>query len=306
MTGAGAATVAFTKADGFLSEPTSPTYYRPGRNLTVDELSLDNALQRLREEQQAEAVDSLAQNLEGALSASWIVSKDSHQHVRDIVFNDDGGSGFVPGRTALSRWYFGLDYLTSGGQATAERVAKGVIPLSYSLSYEQGGDLRASLTAGYADEEFGTTITPSSVVGPSDGNDVPFHGAQFQVSGDVQTRLQSATLSFDNISRFHRGASRTAVDATVAAPATTLDLTAIVSETDQLELAYGSANAETTQDTLDSVTGQLSLDIDGSTVATYTLPKLKSNQYDWQNLASGDSDTTESMTWHVNGGVSIE
>lgn len=304
MTGAGSASVAFVKSDGFLSVPGTPTYYRPGRNITVDEIALDNALQRLREEDKAEAVDSLAQNLEGAFSASWVVSQDVHADVRDIVFNDNG-SGFAPGRTALSRWYLGLDYLTTGGQATAERVLKGVIPLSYSLSYSQGGTIRASLTAGYADEDLNTTITPSSISGPTDGGDIPFHGATFSVDANAQTRLQDATLSFDNISRFHRGASRTAVDATVAAPETTLDLTAIFSDQNQVELAYGSTGSTSTQDTLTNVTGELSLDIGGTNVATYTLPKLKANNYDWQSLTGADEDAAESTTWHVNGGVTI-
>jgi hypothetical protein len=304
MTGGGSATAAFVKADGFLSIPGTPTYYRPGRNITIDEVSLDNALQRLREEDKAEAVDSLATTLEGAYSASWIVSNDVHADVRDIVFND-GGSGFKAGRTALSRWYLGLDYLTSGGTATAERVLKGVIPLSYSLSYSQGGNIRASLTAGYADEELNTSITPSSIVGPSDGGDIPFHGATFSVDANVQTRLQDATLSVDNISRFHRGNSRTAVDATLAAPETTLDLTAIIDEQDQIELAYGSAGATSTEDTLDSVSGELSLDIGGTNVATFTLPELKASNYDWQSLASADEDTAESTTWHINGGIEI-
>jgi len=303
MTGAGSATVAFAKADGFLSVPTGSNYYRPGRNITVDEVTLDNALQRLREEGTAEAVDSLATNLEGAFSSSWVVSRDVHADVRDVVFND-GGSGFSAGRAALSRWFLGLDYLNSGGSATAERVLKGVIPLSYSLSYEQGGVIRASLTAGYADEELNTSVTPGSITGPTDGGDLPFHAAEFSVDADIQTRLQSATLSFDNIARFHRGDDRVAVDATVAAPEATLDLTAIYSEADQTELAYGSTGSTSTQTSLDNVTGQLSLDIDGTNVATYSLPKLKSGSYGWDNLASTE-DTTESITYQVNGGVSI-
>lgn len=305
MTGAGAATMAFVKADGFLSIPAGPTYYRPGRNPTVEEASLSNTLERLREEDTAEAVDSLAQNLEGALSASWIVSKDVHQHVRDIVFND-GGTGFSAGRAALSRWYLGLDYLTSGGTATAERVLKGVIPLSYSLQYNQGGSIRATLTAGYADEETNTSVTPGSITGPTDGNDVPFHGATLTVdASNVGTRLNSATLSFDNISRFHRGASRTAADATLAAPSTTLTLNAIFDRTDHLELAYGSSGASSTEDTLSNVTGELSLDIAGGNVATYTLPKLKPNSYGWQDLVTADTDAAEDVEFHVNGGVSI-
>jgi hypothetical protein len=306
MTGAGSATAAFVKSDGFLSIPGTPTYYRPGRDVSIDDVSLDRALQRLREEDKAEAVDSLSTGLEGALSASWVVSADTHADVRDIIFND-GGGGFTPGQTALSRWYLGVDYLSdSSTQATAERVLKGVHPLSYELTYESNGIIRANATFGFADEEFNTSVTPGSITGPTDGNDLPFHAAEFSVNSSVQTKLNSATLSVENISRpLPPDDSPVASDAILAAPETTLQLDAVYSDDNQLELAYGSADSTSTQDLVDNVTGQLALDIDGTSVATYTLPKLKSAEYAWSALADAETDTAEQSTWHVNGGVSI-
>jgi len=304
MTGAGAATVAFVKADGFRSIPSTPTYYLPGRNPTIDELTLDNVLDRLREPQTAEAVDSLASRLDGTFAVSHVMSNDTHGDVRDIVFSD-GGGGFVDTRTALSRWFVGTDYLTSGGTATVERVLEGCIPLEYSIDYNEGEPIRESLTMGYATESKATTITPSSIVGPTDGNDVPFHGAELTVDAGTVTKLQSATLSIAGISRFQRGAARAPVDATLAAPTTTLDATAIYTDDDRLERVYGGAGASEPQDTLTNVAGELTFSAAGSTVATYTLPKLKPAAYDWQDVIAADADLTDPITYHVNGGVSV-
>lgn len=305
MTGAGAASLAFVKADGFLSIPGSPTYYAPGRNPTITELSLQRTLQRIRTADNAEAVDSLAGPLEGAFGVSYAMSDDTHGDVRDIVFND-GGTGVTSGRAALSRWYVGSDYLTSGSSATAERVLKGCIPLEYELSYDEGQNtVRESLTMGYADEEKNTSITPGSITGPTDGNDVPFFGTTLTVDSATVSKLQSAQLRFANLSRFQRGTDPVAVDAVAATPQTTLDATAIYTDDDRLERVYGSSGSSTTQDTLTNVSGSLAFDVGGSTVATYSLPKLKPNQYDWADVINGDADLTDPITYHVNGGVSI-
>lgn len=300
MTGAGSATVAFVKESSFKTLPGTPTYYRPGRNLTVEEAELSNALTRLREDGNEEAVDSLAGTLEGAFSASWVMSNDTHDDVRDIVFNDSG-TGFTSGAATSSAWYLGVDHLNG----TTERALSGVIPLEYSISYEQGAPIRESATFGYADESTNTSITPSSITGPSDGNDVPFHGAQLDVDANTQTKLQSCTLTFSTISRFHRGPDRIAKDAVLAAPTTTLDATTIFGGNNKLELAYGGSGNTTTQDALSNVSGSLSFSVGGVTVATYTLSKLKPDTYTWQDLVNADADITEPVSYHVNGGISI-
>lgn len=307
MTGAGSSSVAFVKETSFDTLPGTPTYYLPGRNISARELSLDNVLQRMREPASEEAVDSLAGNLDGALGVDYAMSADTHTHVRDIVFND-GGGGFISGHATTSSWYTGVEYLDSiSTTATAERHLKGCIPLEYSISYEQGTNtINESLTMGYTDEEFNTSLTPGTITGPTDGNDVPFHGTDLTVdSTGVGSRLQSATLSFQNMYRFIRGTSRSATDATLANPETSLEMASVFNTSDRLQQAYGGSSATSPQDQLANVTGSLAFNVAGSTVATYSLPKLKPANYDWDSLVSPDDDLTDPINYHVNGGVSI-
>jgi hypothetical protein len=305
MTGAGSASLAFVKEDSFGTLPGDPTYYLPGRNPTIQDLSLDNVLSRLREPGNAEAVDSLAGNLEGAFGVSYAMSNDVHGDVRDIVFND-GGTGFTSGLATTSRWYTGVDYVDGTTVSTAERELSACIPLEYQIQYQQGQNtIRETLTMGYADESLNTAITPGSITGPTDGNDVPFHGAELTVDATVIDREQSITLSFSNISRYQRGSSRTATNAVLAAPETTLDVAAIYGGNDTLELAYGGTSATAPEDQLTNVSGDLTFDVGGTTVATYSFAKLKPDSYEWADLLDEETDLTDPVTYHVNGGISI-
>ena len=57
---------------------------------------------------------------------------------------------------------------------------------------------------------------------------------------------------------------------------------------------------------MSNVSGQISLtDASGTSVATYTLSKVKHDTYDWDSLVDASTDLTESITAHVNGGLSI-
>lgn len=315
MTGAGAATVAFGKETEFLGSledadsDGTPEYYLPGRNVTVQDASLQNQLQRMREPHTAEAVDSLAGALDGAVAVEYAMSADTHGHVRDLVFND-AGTGFTTGHAQTSRWYLGVEYLESTtATATAERVLKGVIPLRYVITYNRDSNtVRETLTLGYANEDKNTAVTPGTITGPTDGNDVPFHGVTLDIDATTVQKLQSATLTFDGpLARFHTGPSRTPIDAVAGAPQVSLETEAIFGSqgTSHLELAYGSTGATTTQDQLSNVAGSLAFDVAGATVATYTLPKLKPDRYEWSDLVSEGSDLTEPINWHVNGEVSI-
>jgi hypothetical protein len=306
MTGAGSATLAFAHEQdlaGSLVDSDgdgNPEYYKVGRNPSVTDLELSNTLQRMREGDSVEAVDSVAQNLEGAVSVEATVSKDVHSEIEKLVFND-GGSGFTSGLASSATFYTGVDYI--GG--TAERALSGCIPLEYSLEYEQDGMATYSLSMAYANESKNTSITPSNIIGPSDGGDVPFHGWTLTVDGAHVAKLQSASLSISNIARYHWGDQRTPIDAVLAAPETTLDATVTFDGPSRLELAYGSPGASTTQDSLSSVSGSVELAVGGSTVSTYNLPKLKPDTYSWTDLINSDEDLTDETSFHVNGGVTV-
>lgn len=308
MTGGGGSRVGFAKEQSFMTLPDSPEYYLPGRNLQIGEANLQRQLSRLRTPNNAEAVDSLAGNLEGALSATWAMSADTHSAVRDIVFND-GGSGFTSGLAASSRWYLGAEFVDGTSTDIAERELKGCIPLNYSITYDVGTNtIRESVTMGYADEAYNTSYTPGAIIGPADGSEVPFHGIDVTLDGvSATTALQSLTLSIDGpISRFQRGPDPVAENAILGVPQKTLEMTPrFTGPSTSLERAYGTASATSTQDTLDNVSASVTFDAAGSTVATFDLPKLKPDDYDWSDLVAADTDLTEPTTFHVNGDIAI-
>ncbi|PSP80167.1 hypothetical protein BRC81_02965 [Halobacteriales archaeon QS_1_68_20] len=308
MTGAGTSELAFGKETTFkgslADEDSDGTddYWAFGRNQTLQELNLQNQLQRMRDAGAVEAANSLAGNVEGAVGVQAVVSNDVHADVHDVIFNS-GGTSFTGGRTASARIFAGIDYLNG----TAERELIGCIPTEFSIDWQQGQATTFTLTMMYADEEENASITPSSITKPSDGSEVPHHGADLTVDAGSVQKLQSATLSISNIARYHRGASRVAEDAVIAAPETTLDFSAIIHSTDYLDLAYGGGGADvsSTQDSIESVSGSLSLSAAGTTVATYDLPKIQPDTHGWSDLVSADNDATEDVSAHVNGGVSV-
>jgi len=299
--GAGSAHLSFVKESSFGTEPGTPTYYKPGRNPTVETLTLDNLLTRLRETGTPEPVTSIVGNLDGAFSASWIVSEDIHGDVRDIVFND-GGIGFTTGLAATSSWYVGTKYLnTSDTENTVERNLTGVIPFSFRIDWTQGEPIRATFTGGYADESRNTSKTPSGETAPSDGQDVNFAGADWQVDGTTISRLDSASLEFGGpLYRYIRDDTRTADTAILATPETTLTVAATYHTNDQLEIAYGGATGNSSpQSTLSEVSGttDLKLDSGGSTFVTYDLKNVVPRTYEWQDVISGDTDLTDPVTF---------
>jgi len=304
MTGAGTAEMAFAKEDSFLGSLVgTPDYFEPGRDPTVQELSLERALARQRKPGSVWSVQSVAENLEGAFGVQFTLDDGQQSHVHDIVFNGTSPVTLVPGLAATSRWYLGLDYYAGGAQATVERVAKGCAPLDYTVEYQQGGQIRISITFVYADEEYNTTIMPSSI-SEATGSSGQWHGMDLSIGGTTQVKEQSATLSLSNISRLQRGSEAIAVEAVTGPVEATLDLTAIFSETDQLELAYGGSGQTSTSATMDDVAGSITLSAGGAQVVDYQLAQLKPDSYAWENLINGE-DTTESVTFNVDGDPAV-
>ena len=292
MTGAGAAEMAFGKESSLLGSLDGPNYYEPFKNPTITDLELDRAVQRQRKPDAVFATESVAQNLEGAFAVEGTVDSTRQSDVHDIIYTDPGGAvALTPGRAPSSRWYVGIDYL----DGTAERVLKGTIPLDYSVTYSQGGSIRATLTMAYADEEYNTSVTPSSI-SEATGASAEFHSADFTVDGTVQSKEQSVTFTVSNIARFQRGSDYIPVDAVIGPAQASLDLETIFSETDQLELGYGGSGQSSTSKSMSSVSGSVELSAAGSTITTYDLKGLKPTTYSWADVIAGDADTTESVS----------
>lgn len=274
--------------------------YAPGRNESLDELNLQRQLQRMREADAVESVESIAQNLEGAVAISATISSDVHDEIEKIVFNAGPGSSFTSGRANSAAIFTSIDYLSG----TATRKLIGCIPLSYEVSYTQGENVTYTLTMGYQDEERDVTIPTGDITRVSDDTSAPFHEFDLTVDAGSVAKLQSATLTIDNIARFQRGTSHTPVDAVIANPQTTLDAEVIINTTSKLELAYGADSATATQAAMNSVSGSVAVAANGTTVSTYSLPQLKPDQYGWNQIIDVE-DATETYTMHVNGGVTV-
>jgi len=292
MTGAGSADFAFAKEQSLLGSLIGPNFFEPFKDPTITELELDRALQRQRKPDAVFAVESVAQNLEGAFAVEGTVDSNRQSDVHDIVFTDPGGSvALTPGRAPSSRWYIGVDYLSG----TAERVPKGCIPLDFQIQYQQGGSIRCAVTFAYADEEYNTSITPSSI-SEANGASAEFHSADFTVDGTLQSKEESVTFGVSNISRFQRGSDHIPVDAVIGPAEATLDLDTIITETDQLELGYGGSGQSSTSKTMSAVSGSVALSAAGSSITTYNLAGLKPATHAWNDVLSGDTDTTESVS----------
>jgi len=309
MTGAGSATLAFGKESSFLGSVTdddssgNPSYYSFGRNPTVQNLSLDNQLQRMREAGTIESVESVKQGFEGAFAVQAVVNAATFDQVEKVVFNDSG-SGFTTGRAQPAEVLAGVEHLANTGTNTKIRALKGVIPTDFEISYQEGGMVTYTLTCIYADEQDGSS--PTDLTTPTGGDDAAFHDFSLDIDGTTVSKLQSATLSFSTLYKFHRGASSpTPVDAVLASPETSLNSEAIYEGADRLELAYGSAGVTTPQDRLSGVSATADITVDGTAVSTYNLSSIKPATYDWNSLLEGETDTTDPVSWHVNGGVSV-
>jgi len=304
MTGAGTADYAFAKETSFLGSledsdsDGNPEYFEPGKDPTVQDLTLQRALARQRDPANVWSNQSVVQNLEGAFGIQFTMDDARIGDVHDIVFND-GGTGLTSGVAASSRWFMGLDYLSG----TAERVLKGVVPMDYTVEYQQGGQIRVNITFAFADEEYNTSITPSTIQ-EATGASAQWHGMDLSIGGTTQVKEQSASLSITDLSRFQRGSEAIAVEAVVAAPQASLDLTGIFSETDQMELAYGGSGQNTTSKTMESVSGSMALSAAGATVTTYQFDQLKPDSYSWNELL-GTEDTTEQVTFNVDGSPAV-
>lgn len=309
MPGAGSGTLLFGIESSFKGSVKNTDYYHFGRNPTVDEISLERELQRLREAGVIEDVESVSQQIEGAVNVSATINGGVHDNVETVVFNDSG-TGFTTGEATSAQVLVGAEYLDGGGTSTKLRDLKGAIPTQYQVSYNQGQPVRYSLNMLFADEADGSEPAAADITSPSSGQDAMFHSFDFSADSTSITKLQSCTLTLSNLYRYHRGNQMTPIAAVLAAPELTCTATAIWDDpTDQLEYAYGSSGATAPED---SMTGQsLTVDIDdktGTDVTQYGLSGAKPNTESWSDVIESENDTTEEVEWFVangSGGISV-
>ena len=288
----GAATVAHTTEPSLLEDPTDPTYRQYGRNVEIGDISLQNELQRIRDPDNAEPIESVAQNFEGAINVTATVTDDNWH---ELVFNNGTNTGFVQGRPQFSRWWIGIDYLNG----IAERVPMGCIVTQAQIQDQQGGETRLSLNMIYADEKLNTSITPTNI---QKGSEVAmWHDVSLDMDSvaavDCEKR-QSLQLQIDTAARFHRGGDRIPCDAVVGGIETTLTTDYIMTEasTDRVGLAYGGVDQTSPQNTIDAVDATLTV-----LGTDYNLTGVKPQSVSWDSVVDPDSDAQDNTEYHVSG-----
>ncbi len=306
MTGGGTSNAAYLHepAGNYMGSPSESTYKVPGKNLRVDDISIENALQRMNQLESPEAREYLEGNFEGAFAVSFVPTMPwYHTH----VFGESpsaGGESSAPysytwtpttGRVQSSRWYVGADFL----DATAERELKGVVFPQMSVTCRQGDPVEVSLTGLFGDETTNTSLTPGSKTGPG-RTPLIFHGGSLAIDGSTQTKMDEATLDVNTNIRFQRDWSRHPVDAVIGTVETTLDMSKTSTGTSNLELAYGSSGSTSPQTTIGGVDGGLKFTTPGDAMLEYQFAGVRADSYNWQNVGAPDEeDILEDVTWQI-------
>lgn len=290
--GAGSGNLAWTPEQGYLGGPAgTPTYYLPGSNARVETAELNRNLLEIYQPGNVEAQEFLAQQLEGQMSVSLVLTDDDFHR---LIFND-GFTGFTSGAANSAEWYLGVDTLSG----TTERAIKGWAPATATINYNGTTEaVRVTMTGAYGDEERNTSLTTTSPT--SGGDEVPGHGAQLDINGTTVTYLDQATLEFANISRLIRGPSQKPLEAVSGNVQSRVTLSATYEGPTRYELALGTPGATTIQTDPDEVSATATFSAGGTTVADYT-GTVAVDTYDWSDLVNNDADLSEDIEFRMTG-----
>lgn len=296
MTGAGSATVAYALEQSYggalVDEDGDGTveWYQPGTDITVGDLSVEQALERSRQPDDPTPAGSREGNWEGALSVSFTLTDDNFH---DLVFAD--GSTALPHspmKAPSSTWYLAVE-LPDG--STEPRTPTGTIVQDATINYEQGSDVTVELTMLYGDEPTDVTAPADSAIQqPTEDQAFSWHGATLDVDGMGQSLLQSATLSLSGLARFRRGQDRHPHDAVVDAIEPSFSTDATFTERDQLALAVDNGGT-----TVGKVPATLQFENGLGTTIGYNLSGCQPTSYSWSDLVAADTDLSEPVDYHV-------
>lgn len=290
-------TIAYTQEPGYAEAPggTDTTYDIPGADITVSEVSLDNAAERIRTPGIANAYDTVFQEFEGSISVEGTLTSGNTGWLQNVFATSSSPYSFQTGTASSARWYIGAD----PGAGTAERELMGVIIPEASLSCEQGETVSFELTCVYGDETKNTSLTQGSPIQPT-GDPMVFHGGDLQVDGTSLALMQSATLSLNSQARLQRGWNRHPEDAVMGPQETELELERVFKQDDSIAgVGYGSSSSTAPTDNPDSASATLTFSAPSGTI-TANLGGCTANEYSWSNAGAIDEDMMEGTTLYVN------
>lgn len=302
----GTRTIAYLhEPDGnYLGSPSDTTYKIPGKNPSVEDLSIENALQRMRYPDDPQTLDSIAQQFEGAIGLSWTQTEPWYLN---HVYGDPPTAGgetsapytytwtFTPNLIQSSRWFMGLNHASG----TVERSIKGAVFPQLQFQISVGEEVRVTATGFYGDEQYNTSVTPGSLHGKS-APPMVFHGGSLEIPNSTTiVKPQEATLEINTGGRAQRAWQRKPIDAVIGNVETSLNLSKIITGGSQLTLAYGNSTAPSTSGVDGAATGTLRFESDGTPALEHQLTRVTPNSYNWQDLANRDADVLEDIQYNV-------
>jgi hypothetical protein len=292
--------------DDYAGTPTDDDYKIPGIDTTIEEVALDNQLERLSRPDDPQTAQTVAQNFEGAFSVSFTLGNPwwlNHVFGGPPTAGGESSSPytytweFETGTVQSSRWYIGANFYNN----TAERVLKGVVFPDLEVSCEIGNTVDVSLNGFYADEELNTSITPGSTP-DEQAEPLVFHGASLEIPNSSQLqKLQDFTVTVSSGARAMRSFDRKPVDAVMGNVETEISATKVLTETDQLTLAYGNSTAPASSgvDGAAEGTARFEGSPSGSTAVEFQMSGITPNDLGWDNIGNADENLNESITYYV-------
>ena len=276
----------------------SPDYYTPGADVSAENLSVQNAAQRIRVPGQADPYDVIYNNFEGQMSVSGTMTAGNLDWLRAVTGAGSSPYEFQIGEPASTRWFVGADPRAG----TVEREAMGAIIPQASINIEQDSEITFDLTILYGDESRNGTLTVGSPIQPT-GDPLVFHGAELSIPTSTTKKLpQSTTLQLNSQARLLRGFSRHPAAAQMGAHESQVEFGTIYdADTGSTSLAYGSTGASAPTNYPDNgVSGEVTIaDSSGADVVTATLDGIGADNYDWSNAGNPDEDMLENGTFFV-------
>ena len=304
MVGSGAGDLAWLHepVGDYRGSPTDATYKVTGQGQALDDLTIENALQRLRN-LSAEAKETIATTFEGAISVSGTVTEDTAWLLNHVMGQPPTTSGAGPythtwdvvssGLVQSARFFVGLNHLTG----YAERTLKGVVFPQIDFENPEDGPATYTATGFFADEELATSATPGPA--PSTTSDAfVFHGGNLDIDGATQTKMRTAALSIQTGAHGIRGWERKFSDVVIGAEEHTLSTTKIVTETNLLTKSFGNSTAPVTSSDVASVPVALTLGNNSETLM-FNLPRVTPNTHSWDQIGNANEDKTETVEFFV-------
>lgn len=297
MPQAGNARVAYRVEDGFLDPDTEADWKQPGVNISVNDLSIDNELERVRQPDDATPIGSREGNVLLQASVEFVLTDDNW--AVDLLPLDGGtlsGSGRV---VPTAEWVFEVEYLDADTTIDDETVTlAGAAVQEATVSYSDGEFVSVELTL-IGGGLSGNAPSAGGIIQPDDDDVFTQHSVDISVGGRDAEVIQSATLSLNNLAERSEQQERTPRAMVTGAIEAEWETEAVFAEPDQLELATG----DTTASIGDMIDGESSAEYhfeNGlSDTVEFDLTDVQPANYEWSGLVDPEDELTEPITWHV-------